>query len=130
MGGTGVTIVTDPLALIIEDDDQLAYIFSMAFQEAKFETDIVQNGQLALDYLADKTPSTIILDMHLPQVSGKKILQYIRSQAHLKETCVLLATADPGMAEMLQDEVDLVLIKPISFVQLRDFARRFRPKSS
>ena len=31
------------------------------------------------------------------------------------------------MAQDLENEADLVLIKPISFIQLRDLASRFRP---
>jgi hypothetical protein len=37
---------------------------------------------------------------------------------------VIIATADPRMAEVLQEEADLVLLKPIGFGQLRDLASR------
>ncbi|MEM7028110.1 MAG: response regulator [Chloroflexota bacterium] len=119
--------MTNPLAFIIEDDEQLANIFSIAFQDAKFDTEVLRNGRVALERLKQISPLLVVLDMHLPHVSGKEILQFIRSEPKLEQVSVLLATADPGLAENLEDDVDLVLIKPISFIQLRDLAKRFHP---
>lgn len=114
-------------SLIIEDDKDLAIIFSEALQAAEYETEIIQDGRLALERLADTQPAVVVLDLHLPQISGKKVLDQIRSARHLTATRVILATADPFMAESLREIADLVLIKPISFGQLRDLAARLRP---
>ncbi|HEX9922883.1 MAG TPA: response regulator [Anaerolineae bacterium] len=114
-------------SLIIEDDQDLATIFSEALQAAEYETEIIQDGRLALERLADTQPAVVVLDLHLPQISGKKVLDQIRSAKHLAATRVILATADPFMAESLREIADLVLIKPISFGQLRDLAARLRP---
>ncbi len=119
--------MNNPLALIIEDDPDLSTIFATALQAAEFSTEIVADGQQASIRLAEALPSVVILDLHLPHVSGRDILDQIRADPRLQETRVMLATADPAMADMLRSEVDLVLIKPISFNQLRDLARRLRP---
>ena len=119
--------MTDPLALIIEDDRDQADIFAYALQTAGFETEIIYDGRTALERLDQVVPSLVVLDLHLPYVSGDEILQYIRADARLAEAKVLLATANPHMAEVLQEQSDLVLLKPISFVQLRDLAKRLRP---
>ena len=115
------------LALIIEDDQKLATIFAAALEAAEFETEIIRDGQRALDQLKVAVPNIVVLDLHLPQVSGKDILQTIRSDKRFTETRVILATADPIRAETLRNEADLILIKPISFGQLRDLAARLRP---
>lgn len=117
----------NPLALIIEDDQDLSTIFARALQSAEFETEIVENGQTASKRLNEAAPSVVVLDLHLPQVSGRDILDQIRTDPRLTETRVMLATADAAMAETLRSEADLVLIKPISFSQLRDLAKRLRP---
>ena len=119
--------MTNPFALVIEDDQKLATIFAKALQMAEFETEIIQDGSLALTRLADTTPAVVVLDLHLPHVSGKDILHQIRTDERLIKTQVLVATADPLMAESLRDEADLVLLKPISFSQLRDLSARLRP---
>jgi CheY-like chemotaxis protein len=116
--------MTKPLALIIEDDRKQVVIFSRALEMAGYQTQLFRSGEEALQTLASLTPAIIILDLHLPQVSGLQILDYIRSQERLAGSKVILATADPRRAERLQDQVDLILIKPISMIQLRDLAQR------
>jgi CheY-like chemotaxis protein len=114
----------DRSALIIEDDSDLALIFAEALQAAGFDTGIVRHGDHALARLAVAAPDIVVLDLHLPHVSGADILRQIRTDERLAHTRVIVATADPRMADMLQDQPDLVLLKPISFSQLRDLAAR------
>jgi len=82
---------------------------------------------MALACLAEDQPIIVVLDLHLPHASGGDILHLIRSEARLAKTRVIVTTADPLMAVSFQAEADLVLIKPISFSQLRDLAVRLRP---
>jgi DNA-binding response OmpR family regulator len=114
-------------ALIIEDDPKLANIFAQALRIVGFETESIQDGQAAINRLLAATPAVVVLDLHLPLVSGKEILSQIRGDERLKATRVILVTADPLMAETLRADVDLVLIKPIGFNQLRDLAKRLKP---
>ena len=113
-----------PFSLIIEDDEDLSTIFHEALNAAGFETEIVRNGRLAIDRLQDIIPDVVILDMHLPLVTGADILKFIRSQKQLVYTSVIVTTADAIMGEQVRDEADFVLIKPISFGQLRDLTAR------
>jgi CheY-like chemotaxis protein len=119
-----------PLALIIEDDPDAAAIFSAALEAADFEIEIVSTGDKALERLTVTEAMVVVLDMHLPHVAGPDILRYIRADARLKELQVIIATADPSMVDTLQEEVTLVLLKPISFSQLRDLAKRLRQHAS
>jgi DNA-binding response OmpR family regulator len=115
-----------PLAFIIEDERELAELFARALQMAEFDTEIIRNGNAALARLATTVPTLVVLDLHLPYVSGVDILNHIRGDDRLVKTRVMLATADPHMADVLREKSDLVLIKPISFFQLRDLAARLR----
>jgi len=117
-------------ALIIEDDADLAIIFAEAIKAAGFETQIIRDGRIALTQLVTSAPSIVVLDLHLPNVSGATILDRIRADARLAQTLVILTTADARLADMLQTKADLVLVKPISFGQLRDLARRLKSSVS
>jgi len=118
--------MNSPLALIVEDDYDLSQIFAKALQAVDFETHIVRSGDAALQWLDSTAPDVVILDLHLPKVSGPEILQQIRSRPQLRNTRVIVTTADPRTAESVQSQADLTLIKPISFTQLRDLASRLR----
>ncbi len=117
--------MTKPLALIIEDNATLSQIFSLTLQ-ANFEVEAITDGKSALLRLSEITPDLVILDLHLPNVSGRELLDYIRAEKRMEKTRVILATADDRQSEFLQEIADIILLKPISPVQLRELALRFK----
>ena len=117
-----------PLALIIENDPKQATIFAGALHQADYRTELVFDGRTALDRLATITPAVVVLDLHLPQVSGVEILQRLRANQRFNQTRVLLATADIRLAEPLRPQADLVILKPINYGQLRDLVSRLHTR--
>ncbi len=116
--------MSKPTALIIEDDVGHSIVFSEALKAGGFETEIIRDGKIAIQRLSTITPGVIVLDMHLPHVAGIDVLRHIRADDRLAETRVIVATADAAMAQEIREQADLVLVKPISFKQLRDLAVR------
>jgi CheY-like chemotaxis protein len=118
------------LALIIEDDEDLANIFAEALRGVAFEVEHVADGKKAQERLLNGTPPyLILLDMHLPHVSGGELLATIlKKDERFEKTTVIITTADARMGDAYRDQVDFVLIKPISFVQLRDLTKRLKPQ--
>jgi CheY-like chemotaxis protein len=123
--GTGEPEMTKQ-GLIIEDDEDLTNIFAEALITAGYETEIIRDGSLAQQKLEALVPDLVVLDMHLPHVDGISLLSQIRSDQRLKNTVVIIATADAVLGDMYRDTADFVLIKPISFSQLRDLSVRLR----
>ena len=121
--------MTKNLALVIEDDEDLSEIFSQALEMAGFEVETIRDGQVAQDRLGeDVVPNVIALDLHLPFVDGATLLKLIKADEKYKNTWTILTTADATKAEFLRDDVDIVLIKPIMFSQLRDLSARLKAK--
>ena len=118
-----------PLALIVEDDEDINEIFCQALVSAGFSIHSVRDGQAALEFLKGVPPEVVILDLHLPNVSGEVILKTIRAMPGMEKVRVVITTADAAFGEYLQDKADFVMIKPISYVQLRDLTRRLNPAS-
>ena len=119
--------MTKPFALIIEDDPQLGQIFALSLHN-EFETETIPDGLAALNRLAWTVPAVIVLDLHLPGIGGKEIYQHMRGDARLAQTRIIICTADAQLAETMREEVDLILLKPVSPLQLRDLAARLRPE--
>jgi DNA-binding response OmpR family regulator len=116
------------LALIIEDDPQLSQIYEEAVKAAGY-TDIerILDGNVAVERLKKVVPALVVLDLNLPNIGGPEILSAIRAQARLRDTKIILTSADARRAGELNDLVDIVLIKPVQFSTLRDMAARLRP---
>lgn len=118
------------LALIIEDDEDLANIFAEAVRGVGFEVEHVADGKQAQERLkSGATPYLILLDMHLPHVSGEDLLMNtIKPDDRFETSMIIITTADARMGDAYRDQVDFVLVKPISFVQLRDLTARLKPQ--
>ena len=118
------------LGLIIEDDEDLASIFAEALRGVGFDVELVADGETAQERLKHgPTPFLILLDMHLPHISGADLLtNVIKKDERFAKSIVIITTADARMGEAYTEQVDFVMIKPISFVQLRDLTSRLKPK--
>jgi DNA-binding response OmpR family regulator len=112
------------LAMVIEDDYDASVIFAKAMEVLGFEPAVIRTGDLARQKLTELVPVIVILDLHLPEVVGTDLLRQIRDDPRLNDTWVIVASADPRMAEMIRDVADLVLLKPTTFSQVRDLASR------
>lgn len=117
------------LAVVIEDEIDLAKIYVEALERAGYRTREIYDGKDALEYLArvDSPISLVLLDLNLPLVNGQEILRYIRLKKRFDSTRVILITSESaavlGEAEA---KADFVLLKPVSFSQLRTLASRLR----
>jgi DNA-binding response OmpR family regulator len=114
----------DRKAYIVEDDPHILKIFSEAVRKAGYITEGCPSGEAFLACVVDATPDLVVLDLHLPGISGEDVLHRIRSTPQMQKAVVILASADPLVADLYRDEADFVMIKPVSFGQLRDLAAR------
>ena len=118
-----------PLALIIEDHADQNIVFTTALKKAGYSTESILDGITAQKRLLEIAPQLIILDLHIPGISGDALLEQVRNDPRLENALVILATADAALADVLQPQADLVLLKPISFAQLSELASRFLARS-
>jgi DNA-binding response OmpR family regulator len=121
---------SNPLAFIIDDNRDISELFATALQAAEYETEIFVEGSAALKRLRESAPSVIVLDLQLPDIPGMEILETIRTDDRLRGSRVIVVTGEQQMSKSVGRMADLVLLKPISFDQLRDLARRLRPSGS
>jgi CheY-like chemotaxis protein len=120
-------MIAKPIALVVEDNEDLNAIFTSALERAGYAVQSVFDGLEAKRLLSQLEPSIITLDLHMPGMSGDAVLRYIRSENRLKDMRVIVATADATFADALDIQPELVLLKPISFSQLSQIASRFAP---
>jgi len=77
---------------IIDDDpqarDMYAYLLAEAFPDRTLVS--AENGAVAIEMLAQITPSLVILDLMMPEVDGFGVLEYLRSRPETRRTPVLV----------------------------------------
>ena len=117
-----------PFVFVIEDAEEIASIFAEVLGMHGMDVEIIMDGAVALERLATVTPDLVLLDMHLPNVSGLEILDVIRGDERLKEIKVIAVTANALLALDLEDKADLTFIKPVSFAQISELSTRMMHK--
>lgn len=102
--------------LLVEDSSQDASLVLAAFKKWGINNpiDVVTDGEKAVEYLSGQgeyanrekhpLPCLALLDLHLPQMTGLEVLQWIRSQPRLANlpVIVLSGTKDPAHFEEAQ----------------------------
>jgi DNA-binding response OmpR family regulator len=123
-----------PLAFVIEDQPSLSTLYEDALRLVGFDVIAIRDGLEALNKLElNEPPTFIILDINLPSLSGRDLLQHIRKHTRYNNTPVMILTANSVMANAIRPEIsknDHLYIKPIGMKALQDFAKTMRPGKS
>lgn len=117
--------MTERVALVIEDDEAIAWFMGIALRDTPYVVEMIRDGQAALDRLAQDKPALVILDLNLPYVSGVEVLRTIRQDPRLADLIVIVVSANPHMAGPIDDLADVVLQKPVSYDQIHTLIQRF-----
>lgn len=78
---------------IIEDEPFIIEALSFILKKEGFIVKSISDGAKAIEFVKDTNPDLVILDIMLPNVSGMKILEDIRSTELIAELPVLMLTA-------------------------------------
>lgn len=78
---------------IIEDEPFIIEALSFILEKEGFIVKSISDGAKAIEFVKDTNPDLVILDIMLPNVSGMKILEDIRSTKLIAELPVLMLTA-------------------------------------
>ena len=118
-----------PLALILEDDPKLAELYETVLKQCNYETRVIDSGRDAQKSLDTLSPTLILLDIHLPYVSGMDLLKQIQAGERFKKTTTVVMTADLYTAKELEGKVEHVLLKTHGIASLRNIATRVHPNN-
>jgi CheY-like chemotaxis protein len=97
-------ISTDPLRLLYVEDNRInAILFEGALRihNTSVELRVAEDGEEALAIAAQWTPEVLVLDAHLPGMSGFDVLRQLRQLPALARTPAFMCSAD-AMPEDLQ----------------------------
>ncbi|HTB13322.1 MAG TPA: response regulator [Bryobacteraceae bacterium] len=89
--------------VIVEDNPADAKTLRVALtrRDPEIETVVLENGAQALEYFAnDETPELVLLDLNLPLVSGFEVLEFLKSDPHLKRLPVVILSGSSNQQEI------------------------------
>ncbi|MCE7039378.1 response regulator [Dyadobacter sp. CY312] len=87
---------TEHRLLLIEDDPFFASDMANRARNSGFATLTAETGQKGLELVSTFKPTAIILDMHLPDISGEDLLHHLKSDPKTKLIPVHMVSAGDG----------------------------------
>lgn len=122
--------------LLVEDDPGDVLMTREAFAGAALTTNlhVVGDGEQALrflrregEYAAAPTPALILLDLNLPKVDGRQVLQVVKSDRELQRIPIVVLTTSGAADDVLRSyalHANAYVTKPVDFDQFIDVVRQ------
>jgi CheY-like chemotaxis protein len=103
--------------LLVDDDEIMRQSVRRALEQERWEVVEAENGQVALERLAEQCPDVIMLDLLMPVMDGFEFLVEMRHRAEWRDIPVLVVTAKdltPEEHSRLDGDVERVMQKSSS----------------
>ncbi len=95
-----------PFKILIIDDSQLAIMMLHdGLRQNGFEVVIASDGGEGLQMLRQESPDLIILDMHLPSMSGREFLKELKALSCDPPVPVIVLTASEPVQDLAADPI-------------------------
>jgi DNA-binding response OmpR family regulator len=121
--------------LVVEDDARMQKVLTRMFLEERYEVVVAGDGKAGFEAYQQLRPVAILLDLLLPEISGRDLCQLIRATD--KETPILILSAVSQVVDkvlLLELGADDYVTKPFSprelLARLQVALRRRKPAAA
>lgn len=112
--------------LIVDDDPAWLRLLQECLAAEGYDVDIAFDGDAALAVLKMRPPQALVIDQHMPGLSGVEVIARIRTLDTLASLPVILLTGESnGNAALpLRNERTVVIEKPVDLETLSTSLRK------
>lgn len=83
-----------PLILYIEDNDDNRKLVGRVLNAAGYHVHGVPDGYAGFDFVAQRTPDLILVDIQLPHIDGYTVIEELRKRQQLNTVPIIALTAN------------------------------------
>lgn len=111
-------MTTAPLILIVDDEPQIQRFLRHALTASGYDTCLADSGASALELALRRSPDLMILDLGLPDMNGKAVIEALRAQSDLP--IIVLSAHDQEMEKIMALDLgaDDFVAKPFAIGEL------------
>ncbi|MGQ9892753.1 MAG: GAF domain-containing protein [Roseiflexus sp.] len=114
--------MTEPAHILVVDDDaNVRRMLHVLLTNAGYRVSLASTGEEAIAYLGLVTPDLVLMDVALPGVSGRQVMEHIKSDPDRPFIPVILVTgySDPeSKVAALDAGADDFVVKPVDLAEL------------
>ena len=119
--------------LLVEDNLEISEVMTVYCGFKKdIDCKVVNSGQEGLERIRNENFDLILLDLAMPEFSGKDVIQsFTRDQLVQKNVVIFTASSDPRVLEQMKNTgIKEILKKPFSLEQLTELIEKYRPRQN
>lgn len=114
------------MILVVEDDPQVARLIALVLQRNGFESDVVADGQSALDRALLLKPDMIFADLTIKGMGGEQLCSTLKSNPETKNIPYVVVSGDRDIAEKARVcGADDFMGKPFEFDDLIKLVNKY-----
>ncbi len=114
------------MILVVEDDPQVARLIALVLQRSGYQSQIVSDGQSALQEAKAKRPSMIFADLTIKGMAGDALCNALKKQPETKEIPYIVVSGDRDIADKArQCGADDYMGKPFEFDDLIRLVKKY-----
>ncbi len=118
-------LVETPSLLITDDDPGFRETLSVVFEPTGFRTLMASDGEEALKIVRSETVHVVLLDMHMPKLTGLETLRMLKEFRAMLPCILLSAQLDERTIEQaLRAHAYSVLSKTVTVGQITNAVRQ------
>ena len=107
------------MILVVEDDPQVARLISLVLQRSGFDSQVVADGQSALDRAKESKPAMIFADLTIKGMGGEALCSALKALPETKNIPYVVVSGDRDIAEKARVcGADDYMGKPFEFEDL------------
>jgi diguanylate cyclase (GGDEF)-like protein len=114
--------MSNPRLLVTEDDIDIANMLKIYFTSLKFDVDVANRGEEALEKVKQVLPHLIVLDIMLPDIDGYEVCRRLRMSTRTSHIPVIFLTQKDERSDKLQGlelGADDYITKPFDIEELK-----------
>lgn len=113
--------------LIVEDDPATQQLLVALMRRDGFATVVAADGREAIDTLALRSFSLVILDLMMPSVGGHEVIEFLTVQNRTENVIVCTAAGPRMTANIVHGPVKAVVRKPFDIDALTSMVASLTP---
>ena len=131
------------LILVVDDDPLLQEVLKTKLERSGYIVAVAEDGEVALDYISQKLPDLVLLDIKMPGMDGYEVCKRLRADEKTKALPILMLTAYGGLNHVIKGmesgaddyiskpyEIEEVLVRVRSLLRVRQIERELREKET
>lgn len=107
--------------LVVDDEETMRRSFAAVLTNAGFEVLLAADGEEAIEIARSARPHVVLLDRHLPKLSGQDVLYRLRADSRTDGAVILMVSGDDQVQnklESLGSGANDYLTKPVDLREL------------